>query len=693
MARYAYDTETDGLLPELTVIHSLVLRDLDTGERISCADQPGYRPIREGLALLAEAELIVGHNTIKFDEPAINKVHPTWKSKATRRDTIVLSRLIWPEIKKQDFLLLKRLGGIFPKNLIGKHSLEAWGYRIRNRKVDYKDWCKENGIEQPFAIWRPEMQSYCEQDVDVTFDLWHRIAKKNYSEQAIEIEHQFAMLIGEQERHGFGFDERAAGELYATLAERREALKVEATKSFGGWWRGKGTNNGYRKVRVGCKVKRPDLGTVTIERFSKKGKRLKPYVGPVLEEYVAGGEFTAIEWHDFNPMSRDDIIDRLTRVRGWEPTDFTEKGKPEVNDEVLGKLVHKWPEVKPLSELFLLQKRIGQVAEGNSAWMKLVRGGRVYGSVITNGAVTRRCTHKIVVNIPRVTSPYGKELRGLFVARPGHKLVGADASSLELRCLAHYMARYDEGAYAKAVVEGKQSEGTDVHTLNAIALGLDPKGQYNVNGRITSGRDIAKTFIYAFLYGAGDEKIGLIVGVTEDEIIVFQKNRKKLWSKAVWRLQRDGRTVTPFACGSIVKGALLKQSFLTKTPALAKLREAVVEKVDSKGILYAIDRGRLEVRSSHSALNTLLQSAGAIAVKQATVLFGQDLSTRGWQFGREWALCAHMHDEMQVEVMEGLEDEVGRAAVAAFQRAGEKLGFRCPLSGEYNVGRNWAETH
>ena len=213
-------------------------------------------------------------------------------------------------------------------------------------------------------------------------------------------------------------------------------------------------------------------------------------------------------------------------------------------------------------------------------------------------------------------------------------MLGCDASGLELRCLAHYLAAWDGGEYAQAVVNG------DVHTKNQEAAGLETRNQ-------------AKTFIYAFLYGAGDEKIGSIVG------------------------------------GKAAEGKKLKAQFLKAIPALKKLRDAVAKKAE-RGYLIGIDGRKLFIRSKHSAVNTLLQSAGAVAVKQATILMDQEIKRR-WP--KRIHQVAHIHDEIQFEGYEEALREFAPITKQAFQRAGELLGFRCPLDGEYRIGRNWAETH
>lgn len=275
----------------------------------------------------------------------------------------------------------------------------------------------------------------------------------------------------------------------------------------------------------------------------------------------------------FNPASRDQIAERLIK-RGWKPQAYEGK-RPAINEGVLKSI--DTPEASLLLEYLLVSKRLGQLAEGQQAWLKLEKGGRIHGSVLTNGTVSGRCSHRNpnVAQVPAVRAPYGSECRELFKAPEGKVLVGCDASGLELRALAGYLFPYDNGAYAKEILTG------DIHTANQKAAGLQT-------------RDQAKTFIYAFLYGAGDAKIGEIVG------------------------------------GSSKEGKRLKASFMSKTPAIKRLTNAVAEAVSTRGTLRGLDGRPLPCRSAHSALNLLLQSAGAVIMKQALIEF-IDMATKPYE--------------------------------------------------------------
>lgn len=604
MTTFIFDIETNGLLDELTCIHSLCIKDVETGVAVSCASQQGYMRIEAGLRALMGADILIGHNIIKFDIPALQKIYPWFDIPVEKlRDTLLLSRLIWADLLDRDAKLVAK--GTLPKNRRGSHSLDAWGHRLGLHKGDYAKQMKAQGLD-PWASWNPEMQAYCELDVEVTEKLWNLIESKNPAPRAVELEHWFAFILAKQERFGFYFDKDKAAQLYIKLAQERMEMDEKLRGLFDPWF--------------------VSEGVFTPKRDNKaKG-------------FVAGVPFTKIKLQEFNPSSRQQIGERLMTLYGWKPTEFTANGQPIVDETTLSNL--QYAPAKTLAKRFLLEKRIGQLAEGSQAWLKLERKGRIHGSVNTIGAVTGRCTHSHpnVAQVPSVRAPYGKECRELFCVPKGWKQVGADASGLELRCLAHFMARYDGGAYTKVLLEG------DVHTENQKAAGLPT-------------RDNAKTFIYGFLYGAGDAKIGEIVGKGAQA------------------------------------GRRLKENFLNRTPALKRLREDVATAVKKKGYLIGIDGRKLHVRSSHAALNTLLQSAGALLVKQATVNLYLELSTRGYVWGKDWALVVHCHDEVGIQVRDGLEKEIAEVAVWSFQQAGRDFNWRCPLDGEAKIGMNWAETH
>ena len=577
MKRIAIDCETN---MAHTVIHVAVTQDIDSGE---------VRVWRSGEGLwdyLKDADLIAAHNGISFDFPILNRVWGTKIGLKQAYDTLVVSRLLEPT----------RENG---------HSLDAWGQTLGVKKLDYKatwQWMMNRREDYEGECFdRPIdglLEFYCKRDVGVLVFLYVHLTasvdSKGFSLDSVALEHQVASIINKQEKNGFKLDTIHATCLLAELKGKMSAINDKMQDLYPPY---------------------------EVERISEKtGKTLKP-------EVVV-----------FNPASRQQIAEKLIGL-GWKPKKFTEptanypQGQAIVDEAVLMSL--KYPIAQLIAEYMMLGKRIAQI----ESWLEVVAAdGRVHGRVITNGAVTGRMTHMKpnMAQIPNSGSPYGPECRQCWTVEEGNVLVGADASGLELRMLAHYMK--DE-KYVKTVTEGSSKDGTDVHTVNQKAAGLQT-------------RDQAKTFIYAFLYGAGPAKIGSIVG------------------------------------GSASAGQKLIDAFLKGTPSLQRLRDKV-SVYASKGYVPGLDGRKIWVRSEHAALNSLLQGAGAIVMKKALVILDE-------KFRRnkiDAKFVVNVHDEFQIECNKDVADVVGKAAVQSIKEAGIAYNLRCPLDGEYKVGRNWRETH
>ncbi|NPU64612.1 DNA polymerase [Bradyrhizobium sp. 83012] len=656
MSSYDFDCETDGLLEELTVAHSLVLGDIKTGETHSFCDQPNYPKIDEGLRELMDADLICGHNVIKFDIPALQKVYPWFKPRGVVRDTLVLSRLIKADIKDDDFQFAKKMERrgtphLFPKHMIGKHSLESWGYRLGVWKGDYSDARKKEakalGIKDKAEItrfiwgaWNKDMQDYCEQDVAVSRKLREFLEAKladGWGEHCVELEHEVAWLIARQERYGVGFDEQAAAAFYAKLVGHQQRLYDELQKSF------------------------PPKTVETV---------FVPKVNNKKMGYVKGEPFIKRQVVPFNPGSRQQLAERLQQL-GWKPQAFGKDGVPTIDDEVLSEL--KFKEAEPLKDYFVIEKRLGALANGKQAWLKNVRNGRIHPEVITNGAVTGRMTHRIVVNVPGAIDKktgekqlYGIECRALFVPKKGNVQVGCDADSLEGRVMGHYMGFYDGGAYATSLLYGNKAEGTDNHSRTAKAL-----AKWNCH------RETAKTYFYALVYGAFDAKLGEILGATGS----------KKAKEAVGKESRE----------AVMKGI----------PGLDKLVNALSMKAKKYGFITGLDGRRLRVRSAHAILNTLFQSAGAVVMKEAAIILDTELcGVKPSVIGRlgveaatklvpgtDYEFMLNYHDEWQLDVKPPHVQAVSTAATEAIRLAGEYYKFRCPLKGNADIGDSWAATH
>jgi DNA polymerase I-like protein with 3'-5' exonuclease and polymerase domains len=581
-----FDVETDALNPrEVTTIHCCAIH--------SKTQTQLHKDPKKWLEILENAEVLVGHNIIQYDIPAIQQVYPSFKPKGKVIDTLILCRMLYPNILDLDF---EKKRPDMPIQMYGRHSLEAYGYRL--------GYSKQHTDLTDFSKLTPELAERCISDVELNVKLWHRLQPKAESIPcAVDLEMRFASLIALQERSGFAFDVQGALELEAEINGQLNTLNERLRQRFpfvdGGLFtpRRKDSSRGYVEGATMCRLK------------------------------------------ELNPNSRDHIAWVLQNHLGWKPDELTETGKPKIDETVLSKI----PGAEDFVEILTLQKRLGQLSTGNNAWLKLVdRDNRIHGSVITVGCATARCAHVSpnMAQVPAVRSVLGPECRALF--GPGSlgggrstKQVGVDLSGIEARCLAHYLWPLDDGTFANEVLNG------DIHTANQKAAGLET-------------RDQAKTFFYALMYGAGAEKLGTITN-------------------------QDGKK--------------LKRKYFKNMPALAELTKRVTDKAETQGFVKALDGRKILIRSPHSSLNFLLQSAGALTSKVWYNVCYDELIKAGLIYGRDWTFLAHVHDEIQFAVLEQHAERVGKIAVRSAALAGEALGFRIGIDAEYKIGDNWAECH
>jgi DNA polymerase I-like protein with 3'-5' exonuclease and polymerase domains len=594
-----FDCETDGLYDQATIVHCIVLYDINKQQTFS------YGPDRidAALAHLATADVLIGHNIIFYDVPVLQKLH-SFECKARIIDTLICTRLIWPKeiLYERDTEQHSQV----PPKLRGSASLKAWGWRLADHKIDFKD----------FSEYSQEMLEYCIQDVAVTTKLWKLIVQQKYPDSALQLEHEFANAINKQIRAGFPFDMDAALDLMDDLRTKQTELENKLKEIF------------------------PPIKHESI---------FIPKVNNTKRGYVKGQPFTKVSYEEFNPGSRDQIADRLKSKYGWIPEKQTEKGNPIVNDEVLAQL--PYPEAKPLAEYMLVKKRLGQISEGNNAWRKLYNNdtGCIHGDVITNGCITGRCSHRNpnMGQVPAAYSDYGKECRSLFSAPDGWDLVGVDAKALELRCLAGYLAIWDDGEYATLVTD----ESIDIHEYNRQQFGVET-------------RDISKRLLYGMLYGCGAIKAGTIIDPNEKDETVL----RKLGSSAI-------------------------NSFMDGVPALRKLKEKLAANLSERHCLRGLDKRVLYCRSDFKALNVLLQSAGAILMKQVVINLHRNLDEAGLVHGIDWVQHAMIHDEVQLSCKPHHVELVKDRALLAFPQAQDYFNFRCEIEGDAKVGHTWYDTH
>jgi len=569
--RCIWDIETDGLKPK-TIWCLCAIK----GNQMYTLENPTAEMVKE---LFSDVTEHVGHNLINYDIPAVERILGV-KVTGDVTDTLVLSRLYNP-------------------NLEGGHSLDAWGQRLKFPKGEYYDWTRLT----------PEMLEYCKQDVRVTEQVLAFLEKalEPFGDTSVDLEHRVQREVTQQMSNGWLLDQRQAFDLVAQLKETQYDLEEKVHEKF---------------------KPLPTFVKEIVPKYKKDGNLSSVGLKFLGEDWVnVGGTFSRIDWPEFNLGSRKQI-GRYLRRFGWKPEKFTENGQAIVDEKVL-ETVTDIPEAQLIAEYLMVQKRIAQV----QSWIDAVEDDdRVHGQVNAIGAVTGRMTHSSpnMAQVPAVGVPYGTECRALWIVPEGRKLVGVDASGLELRMLAHYM---DDEEYTNEIING------DIHTTNQRNAGLSTRSQ-------------AKTFIYAFLYGAGDAKIGSIVG------------------------------------GSQRVGGQLRQRFLSNTPALERLRERV-SVASQRGHLRGLDGRCLHIRSEHSALNTLLQSAGAIVMKKALAIFSEFAP----QWKLDYKLLGSIHDEYQLEARADQADKVGYLMVESIKAAGIAFDLKCPLDGEYKVGNNWAQTH
>jgi len=646
-----FDIESNGLIPEMTVCHCICTQDRMTGEKRSYNDQgTAYGTIEECLVYLQEAteagRYIGGHFIHGFDIPALQKLYPHFKpAKDFCRDSKMESEVWYPGnvLKTKDFAAAKKKRGHWiPPYLFGQHSLAAWGARTGNPKDEYQKECKELGID-PWAQWSQRMEDYCAQDVNTNVSIFEFFERKfDYQAGAVAI----------------WLENRVA-----PILHRQEQWGVQFNVKKAGLLHAKLVG---KQVAVEEELRRDYFGPFYLRSgptvTPKKTLNYKDVMRPSL---TAGAPYTKVKHVEFNAGSRQHIYKRLMTLYGWKPTVMTPSGEPQVDEKVLKGV--NYPCVPLLMDYLLLTKRIGQIADGKNAWLRKEKNGRIHGRVKQNGTRTTRASHVSpnMGQVPKVGKPYGTECRELFEATTGRVVMGADLSGIEMRAQGHYLYRFDGGAFAEAVVDG------DVHELARIALGFN-------------SRDITKTFEYASTYGAGMPKLGEIV---YSDMTPEQQAKQKTNVRAMGQL-----------------GKQRKEMFAQGIKGMQQLLDAV-EAAYQRGWMRALDGRRLDVPSSHSALNTLYQHLGGLVAKIWMVHFNDALVEHGLIPDNTWFIApeeSHLwkvvqilfvHDEIQNDCLPDVAELAGKLAEQAAVTAGEFFNLNVPLAAEAKIGANWSETH
>ena len=604
-----FDIETNPL-PDINHVHLITLSNLDDpdGGVEAYHDDPELErdgSLADGLRILEEAETLVGHNILGFDLPHLRRLKGL-QDTADVVDTLIASRLAYSDLREQDY---SRFTEGPDRRHIGSHSLRAWGRRLDVAKDDYSG---------DFMVLDQEMLDYGKQDVVVGRAVYEHLLPlmpdfKAMGYTTLDLEQEWAQELEAMQERGIRFDEREAEELLAQLYPRKLELEALLHEAFP-------PKKQFYKINA---------------RTGKRTMRRN-------EE----GEMVDHKLVDFNPGSRLELARRLEQKYGWVPQKFTDERetRPAMVEEVLMDLGSLYPEAKWAAELYIVKARIGILEEGRGSYLNMLVDGRIHGRTMHIGTITHRCSHSKpnLGNPCSVRKPWGKEIRSLFKPDEGYVMAGGDASGLELRMLAHYLAKWDEGKFGEIVDEG------DIHRMFCDI--------YNSIG-IKVSRGDGKTLTYAFLYGAGDDHLGKLAG------------------------------------GDYRKGRQLRSAMAQQIQGMDPLLRGLEHFRRKAGAVTSLDGRRVATRSKHSALNSLLQSAGAVVMRWQFVLLRERCEEMGIKWGEDVRPLLHVHDEVQAALRPGLEEEYARAFTLAFEDTQSALGVRIPLRCDVQFGASWLDTH
>jgi DNA polymerase-1 len=565
----------------------------------------------EGLgALLRSADSIIGHNFISYDYLVLERFLPGCINQHKVIDTLVLSRLL--KYKPNDG---------------NGHGLEAWGARLEVPKLP----------SPPFDKFSEELVTYCKQDVEITAKLYEYLMEwlgDPGSQKAVEAETQMAWVCLDIHLNGFKYDKERADNLKKEL--ECKLLQLDAD------------------IRTAFPPKLVPVREIT-PKLTKHGTISRvglPRDWTDLTKLSAGSSFTLVRREEFNPGSPKQINERLAGA-GWQPTVRTTSGNSfKVCEENLATLPESAPEgARKLVERLLIASRVRTLQEWEDNYRS--QDGRIHGIINPIGTWTGRCSHRSpnMGNIAaeksikykgdylkQLATTLGGSMRSLWGVDNDSWLIGCDAEGIQLRVFAHYI---NDPSFTKALVEGKKEDGTDPHSLNGSILGCS--------------RDSAKTFIYAFLLGAGDRKLADILGRTPEG------------------------------------GTRAKQDFIHAYPGLRELRERTIPRDAGLGFFVGFDGRRVYCNSEHLMLAGYLQNGEATIMKHANLIWRKKLNGEKILYKQ----VNFVHDEWQTEYggRREVAEYIGRVQSESIKAAGEALGLRCPMAGQYQVATNWRDTH
>jgi DNA polymerase-1 len=615
-----FDCEADGLLEEATRVWCIVVKDHETGN----VQTFGPDNITSGLICLSTFDALIGHNAIGYDFPLLRKLHG-WEYKGEKIDTLLMSRMQRP---------LRSYPPRFPNKAAGPHSVEAWGFRLGKHKVQNEDWSQ----------FTPLMLERCVQDCEIQYGIYLALLEEGAGEgweRAHKLNHKLFHYLEMQERHGWLVDRhhldkclhtldrwidrinRAIGPRLPLLAEPQET-KVDGEYNY--------VRKPFRKDGSYAEI---------VQRVFPGG------TGDV------GGCFSRV---GFRPVDLDSNKETkaFLLALGWEPLEWNvnndgERTSPKLskNDDFngiqgsLGRLVAKRIQCR---------QRKG-VIEG---WRDSIRADGRIAAQVNGVATTGRLKHKGIVNVPSPTTKsfFAKSMRRLFISQPGWKLIGVDSKSNQVRQLA---ARIDDPAFTKFVLTGE-----NIHERNMKLSGVPTK-------------TIAKNLYYGTIFGAGDTKIGKLVGGGA-------KEGKALKEKFFTALP----TLPPWLEQEQIKWRKTASSYWN--PRFRKMEY-------QNGFITGLDGRPILVENEKDILCFYLQSDESVQMAAAYCWSHKQLEKKGYVYGKDYGLCIWMHDEFQAEAREEIAQEVAEILAESIAWAGRYFKIKCPHEGDIKIGNNWCDTH